>query len=556
MGQPPVLGAVAAANDATGSDYPSYPVMDAEGNGHASSPTGKSIHSNDNIYTSKAAPPMLFDEATANKLGEAAALGPEDAPVFVEIPESPSSPNAASPSHLNSGQSASGNDLSANIRCWLETRVDSESEGKDSMDSEGLEELMEKTNGPRRRVQELLANNFFDISVGLVILSNAITIGVETSVKSGGNPIPLWLFWLEKFYLFVYTFELVMRLYGFRLRAFDSSWVRFDCFLVVCGIVDEALQLTGLDDGGSGILEKILLVRLLRLARLARLVRLMVRFRVLWLLVQGLLHSLNTLIWTFVIILILLYMFSILAMELVKPDENASERYNDIVHEYFSDLLNCLLTLLQGLTLDSMGNIYRPIILEKPYMFFYFMAFILIVSIALMNLITALMVESAMTQAQGDREANKAYMALKRKKMIGELQILFRRLDADGSGLIDFDELMSADKDVKDRLWQLLQSNDPDELHHIFKTLDYDNSGAVGIDEFCEGLMRIQDGKPMEMTCIMKQCSDILHNARETMQMLQVQFDPTRTLSGAAVGRHDSRRALAATASPGGPGSP
>jgi len=70
--------------------------------------------------------------------------------------------------------------------------------------------------------------------------------------------------------------------------------------------------------------------------------------------------------------------------------------------------------------------------------------FILVVSTALMNLITALMVENALAQAENDKEANKLHQLAKKKKMVAELHDLFQNLDKDGSGDVDLAELLSS----------------------------------------------------------------------------------------------------------------
>mmetsp|Transcript_36047 Transcript_36047/g.81456 ORF Transcript_36047/g.81456 Transcript_36047/m.81456 type:complete len:237 (+) Transcript_36047:2-712(+) len=221
-------------------------------------------------------------------------------------------------------------------------------------------------------------------------------------------------------------------------------------------------------------------------------------------------NSLITLVWTLVIVFVLLYVFAILGMELVRTDPNAGAAYNDSAQENFGDLLSAMLTLLQGLTLDSVGTVYRPLVLEKPELSLYFIAFILIVSIALMNLVTALMVESALEQASQDRAALKREEAIRRKAMIGKLQLIFERLDQDGSGQLDLEEMRGAPADVQDLLQEVAQTSDSSELLDIFYTLDYKGTSSVGVRDFCEGLMRLQDGKPLEVYCIMKQCTEML----------------------------------------------
>merc|ERR1711971_333592 len=65
--------------------------------------------------------------------------------------------------------------------------------------------------------------------------------------------------------------------------------------------------------------------------------------------------------------------------------------------------------------------------------------------------------------------------------------------------------------DVKERLEEIAKMEDAEAL---FKMLDYDGSGSLHIDEFCEGILKAQADKPLELLCLMRQCSEILHKSR------------------------------------------
>merc|ERR1719379_2531989 len=116
------------------------------------------------------------------------------------------------------------------------------------------------------------------------------------------------------------------------------------------------------DDTTNQILESILVLKVLRLFRLARALRLFAIFKDLWMLVRGLLSSGLTLFYSFVILLVIHYMFACLAVELLTKHKLTStdSEWAAIVQEYFKDLYTSMLTLLQFTTFDSVAVIQRP----------------------------------------------------------------------------------------------------------------------------------------------------------------------------------------------------
>jgi len=219
------------------------------------------------------------------------------------------------------------------------------------------------------------------------------------------------------------------------------------------------------------------------------------------------------------VISVLLYIFAVLGLEVIQTDPMASTTFNTAVEVNFGDLTKTMVTLLAGLTLDSVSAIYRPIIEEKPILAIYFILFLLVVSIALMNLITALMVESSLQQAAEDSQFKHATELEKRHNQITMLAKVFRQMDADQSGSVSLDELLGASPQVWNQLQEILGQDDPQEIERIFGMLDYDGSGELTIEEFCDGLNQIISGVPLELNCLIKLCKEIRKISVELSRM-------------------------------------
>ncbi|CAE8723060.1 unnamed protein product, partial [Polarella glacialis] len=146
--------------------------------------------------------------------------------------------------------------------------------------------------------------------------------------------------------------------------------------------------------------------------------------------------------------------------------------------------------LLQFLTLDSY-NIRMELIMEfVPWSFLFFYSYISIAVFVLMNLVTAIIVEGAMSSSRIDEDVKLKQMAAEKMKELGELQCLFGKMDTDGSGTIDWDEFEAAFQDEgMSRKWRLLDYHVED-VKELFELLDDD--GDIETSEFFSGLARLK----------------------------------------------------------------
>ena len=83
--------------------------------------------------------------------------------------------------------------------------------------------------------------------------------------------------------------------------------------------------------------------------------------------------------------------------------------FDSYVERYWTDLPVSMLTLIQFVNLDGIGAIYTPMVRSAPWAGLFFISFMLIVSICLMNLVTAVIVEGSFEATRMDREVEKAY---------------------------------------------------------------------------------------------------------------------------------------------------
>ncbi|OLP83737.1 Voltage-dependent T-type calcium channel subunit alpha-1H [Symbiodinium microadriaticum] len=293
--------------------------------------------------------------------------------------------------------------------------------------------------------------HFTQVVCRRVVTSNATVIGIESQLGLTDQVLE-WAPAAETFFLVVYSVEIIMRLVAFagRLRQTFDGWFAFDLLLVLSSYLERLLELIS---GESA--EQLMLLRLLRLIRLVRTFR-MVRQAV-------------------------LYVFGVLGLEIIARNANfqLDPVTSAILERNFSSLGMAMITLAQFVTMDSIASIYLPLVRMQPWLMLYFTLLILIVSISVMNLVTAALVEGTLENARMLRQEEERMKSVTTQQMLPEILELFDRADTDGSGELAIDEMRQFEEDgqVPD---QILDRASVGSMTELFNVL-----------EFAEGLLDI-----------------------------------------------------------------
>lgn len=226
---------------------------------------------------------------------------------------------------------------------------------------------------------KILAHPIVERTVLVLILLNAVTLGLETSesVRALAEPA---LGFFDRAVLAVFVLEIALRLVAQRARFFLDPWSVFD--FVVVGV--SLFPATG----------SLSVLRALRVLRVLRLITLVPSLRRVVGALVGALPGLGSII---MLLALLLYVFGVMATEL----------YGEAFPDKFGTLGGSIYSLFQLMTLDGWsGEIVRPVMQVAPYSWVFFIGFIIATSFTLFNLFIGVVV-SAM-QSEHEREAEAA----------------------------------------------------------------------------------------------------------------------------------------------------
>jgi len=379
-----------------------------------------------------------------------------------------------------------------------------EEKGEDSDDDLSDEEQQDENGNIKtsKRRKPFVDRPLFNSLVGAVIVLNALTIGLETDARSaakdGHSVSGLWYI-LEVVFCILFLTELVLRLYYHKIAYFTTSpmrgWNIIDFSIVVVSLADTFILMP---IGFGGTARFVSMLRFVRLMRLVRLVRLFRIFKELWLVANGLLNVIRTLMWICLLIFIVCYICAIFCTQWIGHNDELYDPYfiesGGWDHEqYFNTVMTSVFTLLQFVTLDQWSdNIARHVIKNQPGMLIFFVVFICMTAFCILNIIVGVVVENAISTASKDQLKLRKSKEKDRQMVFNQLRDIFEEADTDSSGTLDLDEVEVAIS--KPEIYNKLRMIDfpVADPQQIFVLLDYDDSGELTIEEFITGCMRMK----------------------------------------------------------------
>eukprot|EP00928_Gymnodinium_smaydae_P098449 TRINITY_DN9158_c0_g1_i1.p1 TRINITY_DN9158_c0_g1~~TRINITY_DN9158_c0_g1_i1.p1 ORF type:complete len:601 (+),score=122.64 TRINITY_DN9158_c0_g1_i1:238-2040(+) len=346
---------------------------------------------------------------------------------------------------------------------------------------------------PCPSLRNFVQSRTFESIIGFIMIFNAITIGISASYW---EPVE-WVQIMEYVFTAVFVFEIVLRVICDGWTWF-FTWINFtDTLLIVLSGVIPTLILEPLGVSAGSEVRAVQVIRILRIARLVRMVRMIKQFRIMWKLVQGLLDSGKVLFWMHVLLGSVIYVISIFSVYWIGRVPELKD--DEFAQEHFGTVTLAMFTLFQVATLDSWTFIVRPLIAAAPgsatEIVVIFLVTIMLSTIVSLNLVTAVVVQSAFQRAQEDEELIAKELKEMKEAEVEELRDIFLEIDEDQSGYLsrrEYDDAFKYNRRVIDKF--AILDIDRDQREEIWELLD-DGNGDVSVERFATLLIQLQ-GEP------------------------------------------------------------
>ncbi len=193
-----------------------------------------------------------------------------------------------------------------------------------------------------------------------------------------------------------------MRFYVYRLRFFTQPWSLFDTAVVLVALIPNSQAFAAL--------------RALRVLRVLRLLSMVPTMRKV---IEGLLSAIPGIASVASIMLLFFYVFAVVGTHL----------FSETFPQWFGTLGETMYTLFQIMTLESWSmGIVRPVMVQHPYAWAFFVVYILVTTFTMLNLFIAIIVNAMHSDEDQSAKDDRSEM---RRVLSAEIHAMEQRLLAE-----------------------------------------------------------------------------------------------------------------------------
>ncbi len=261
----------------------------------------------------------------------------------------------------------------------------------------------------KEKVKSFVDGKFFTTTVFILILLNTIVLGIETFKLSDGLTQALSTF--NTVCLVIFVLEIILKLFAYGGAFFKDPWNIFDTVIVLTSLMPMI-----------SFLSSMRALRIFRMFRALRALRMMKRLDKLRVIVQALLSALPSVGWVVVLLGIIYYVFAVIGTNL----------YSTISPEFFGTLWQSLYTLFQITLADDLGEISRPLLAQSSGAVVYFVSFVALSTILVLNVIVGIVVDSVSEikkSSQKEESPTEETQTAEKADLMQEIQALEQQLE-------------------------------------------------------------------------------------------------------------------------------
>ncbi len=220
----------------------------------------------------------------------------------------------------------------------------------------------------KERCFEIKQSKQFQLFVSIVIIYSSLVIGFNTYQTE--SYLNLFFQYSDYLITIIFLIEILIRYTAEKSAKdfFSDGWNIFDSIIVAASLIP------------SGISESVLVLRLLRLLRLLRIISFVPELRMV---VENLIKALKKSIYILILIFLITYIYGVTGTQFFSSIEGAK----------FNTLGESLITLAQVATVSGWEDVMAPVLEIYPLSWIFFISYIFIIAIVVLNLFIAILVE-------------------------------------------------------------------------------------------------------------------------------------------------------------------